>query len=197
MEARPTLRRLLSSAAAFVLLGMLASGCGGGSKAQAAPKADPPLQKYSDRYVSFAYPANWAAKPSAGPGEFHFHPLVYLSTQPVHNPCSVNGNTTTCDWPVRSLQPGGVLALWQLPYPLSGAGGGTRHSGRRITVGGHPAWRTDTQGGSCSRIGADRTVDVSVPSSNVELTVCLRRPGLAQDEKNIDAMLASTKFPSQ
>jgi len=54
----------------------------------------------------------------------------------------------------------------------------------------------------CRRIGADRTIDVLIqttrlPSTPTEFTACLRGPGLAQEEKNVDALLASTKFASQ
>jgi hypothetical protein len=53
----------------------------------------------------------------------------------------------------------------------------------------------------CRSIGADRTIDVLVqtrplPSPLTEFTACLRGPGLAQAEKSVDALLASTKFRS-
>jgi hypothetical protein len=54
----------------------------------------------------------------------------------------------------------------------------------------------------CRGIGADRTVDVLIqtsplPSTLTEFTACLRGPGLAQAEKSVEALLASTKFASQ
>jgi hypothetical protein len=54
----------------------------------------------------------------------------------------------------------------------------------------------------CRSIGADRTIDVLIattplPSTPTEFTACLRRPGLAQAEKSVEALLASTKFASQ
>jgi hypothetical protein len=60
----------------------------------------------------------------------------------------------------------------------------------------------ETPGGICRRIGADRTIDVLIatrplPSTLTEFTACLRGPGLAQEEKSVDALLASTKFASQ
>jgi hypothetical protein len=59
----------------------------------------------------------------------------------------------------------------------------------------------DTAHGICRSIGADRTIDVLVqtrplPSPLMELTACLRGPGLAQAEKSVDALLASTQFRS-
>jgi hypothetical protein len=74
--------------------------------------------------------------------------------------------------------------------------------GTRIQVGGHVASRVNTAGGMCRNIGADRTVDVLIetqplPSTLTEFTACLRGPGIAQEEKSVDALLASTKFASQ
>jgi hypothetical protein len=193
MEARPTLRRLLSSTAALVLLAVLASGCGGGNSAQAAPK-DPPVVSYSHSFLSFTHPAEWKAY-SPHAHELHFNPLVYLSTQPVHDPCTTSGNTTSCGFPVKQLEPGGVLVGWLYGGPPAFSLG----AGKRIRVGGRPAVRTDTAGGICRRIGADRTIDVRVelrplPSPPLELVACLREPGAAQATSSIDALLASTRF---
>jgi hypothetical protein len=193
MEARPTLRRLLPSAAALALLAVLVSGCGGGSNAQAAPK-DPPVVKYSDSFLSFTHPAEWKAY-SPQVHELHFNPLVYLSTQPMHDPCTTSGNTTSCGFPVKQLEPGGVLVGWV----DEGLPACTLGSGKRTRIGGRPAVRTDTAGGICRRIGADRTIDVRVelrplPSPLLELTACLREPGVAQATSRVDALLASTRF---
>jgi hypothetical protein len=197
MEARLTLRRILASAGALAALAALASGCGGGSDAQAAPK-DPPVVEYTSSSLSFTHPAAWKAYPFQWAGGLHFRPLVYLSTQPVHDPCSTQGNTTTCGFPVQSLEPGGVLVIWNASSPPA-MGLGT---GSHIRVGGRPARRVDSAGGICRRIGADRTIDVLVataplPSTLTEFTACLRGPGVAQNVKRVDALLASTKFRSQ
>jgi hypothetical protein len=191
MEARLTPRRLVPCALAIVTIAAVTSACGGGSDVRAAK--EPPLQRYSDRHVSFSYPAAWTESAPKGAGELHFQPLVYLSTEPVQNACSTKGNGTSCGWPIKRLSPGGVIALWQIPYmPPS-----STPRGKRIQVGGRPAWRQDTAGGGCRRIGADQTIEVSMPANSLELIVCLRGPGLAQEEKSVRAMLASTKFTSQ
>lgn len=196
MEARLSLRRLLLWAAAIVPLVAVTSACGGGAKAAAK---DPPLLTYSGSSLSFAYPATWTAYPYRWRNPvLHFDPLVYLSTQPVHNPCSTTANETTCGFPIGQLQPGGVLVTWQFPYILPGF---RLAAGRPIRVGGEPARRRETSGGICRRIGADRTVDIMIqpstqPSNVIELTACLRGPGLAQSERRVNALLASTKFLS-
>jgi hypothetical protein len=187
-------------AAALLALVALASACGGGTNAPGASSSsfDPPLVKYSNSLLSFSHPAEWKAYPFQWAGELHFQPMVYLSTQAVHDPCSTMGNTTSCGFPVTELQPGGVLVTWNASNPPTTGFG----PGARITVGGHPATRTVTTGGMCSSIGADKTVDVLIqthpfPSTPTEMTACLRGPGLAQEEKSVDALLASTKLVTQ
>jgi hypothetical protein len=198
MEPRLPSRRLLLCAAALMGLGVLTSGCGGGSEAQASATQAPSLVKYANSSLSFTHPAAWKAYPFQWPGELHFRPMVYLSTQAVHNPCSTKGNTTSCGFPVRRLEPGGVLVTWNASYPPAFGFG----PGSHISVDGHPARRVETAGGMCRSIGADRTIDVLIqtrpfPSTLTEFTACLRGPGLAQAEQSVDALLASTKLLSQ
>jgi hypothetical protein len=107
------------------------------------------------------------------------------------------GNTISCGFPIGRLQPGGALVTWNASGPPAiGLGGG-----KRTQVDGHPARRVETAGGICRSIGADRTIDVLVrthplPSPLTEFTACLRGPGLAEEEKSVDALLASTTFRS-
>jgi hypothetical protein len=198
MDARLTQRRLLVCVLAIIALASVTSACGGGGDAQAAPK-DPPLANYTGPGLAFSYPSTWTASTPIRPSvALHFNPLVYLSTQPVHAPCSTKGNTTSCGFPVDHLQPGGVLVTWETNGLLAMGLG----PGRQVQVGGHPAVRQETTGGECRRIGADRTIDVAVathtlPSALTYFTACLRGPGLADAEKSVDALLASTTFPPQ
>jgi hypothetical protein len=197
MEARLTLRRLLTVAVALVGLAVLTSGCGGGTDAHAAPTTDPSVVTYSNSLLSFSHPASWKAYPFRWAGEMHYRPMVYLSTQPVQDPCSTKGNTTSCGFPVKQLAPGGVLVIWNASSPPTM----TLGPGSQIHVDGRQARRVDTKGGLCQSIGGDRTIDVLVatrplPSTPTELTACLRGPGLAQEEKSVDALLNSTKFAS-
>jgi hypothetical protein len=198
MGADLTPRRVFVYAALLLALAGIASGCGGGLDAQAmAKKAQPPVE-YSNPALSFSHPARWKAHPFRWSGELHFRPLVYLSTQPVHDPCSTKGNTTSCGFPVGKLRPGGVLVTWNASNP-PGIGLGR---GSRVKVDGREARRVDTPGGICRSIGADRTVEVLIqtrplPSPLTEMTACLRGPGLAQEQKSLNALLASTKFASQ
>ena len=194
MEARLTLRRVLGLVA-IAAAAAVTSACGGGGDAQAAAK-DPQLQNYSGSGLSFSYPAAWTAYPGSQ-AELHYQPLVYVSTQPVHDPCSTKGNVTSCGFPVDRLKPGGVLAVW-LRYGVPAMSLGP---GPRIRVGGHPATFVDKRGGECRKIGADRTIQAVVqtsppPAAFTYLTACLRGPGTAENARRVKALLASTKFLS-
>ena len=200
MAARLTQRRLLLCALAILALASVTSACGGGSDAEAGPKDPvPALATYTGSGLSFSYPAAWKAyKPVLPTVALHFNPLVYLSTQPVHAPCSTKGSTTTCGFPIDHLQPGGVLVTWETNGLLATSLG----PGPQIQVDGHPAARQKKMGGECRRIGADETIDVAVetkplPSALTYFTACLRGPGLAHAEESVDQLLASTKFASQ
>lgn len=200
MEGGVPLRSLLMCTAALIGLLALTSACGGGTNAPAATSSnfDPPLVEYSNALLRFTHPASWKAYPFHWVGELHFQPMVYLSTQPVQDPCSTKGETTSCGFPVKQLAPGGVLVTWNASDPPSTGFG----SGMRIRVDGHPATRTITTGGMCSIIGANRTIDVLIqtqpfPSTPTEMIACLRGPGLAKAEQSLDALLASTKLVTQ
>src|SRR3954454_9790131 len=198
MEARLTSGCLLIGAATLVALVAVTSGCGGGTYAQAPANKDPRLVTYSNSLLSFSHPAEWKAYPFRWAGELHFRPMVYLSTQAVQDPCSTKADTTSCGFPVQQLEPGGVLVTWNASSPPAT----TLGPGSRIRVDGREARRVDTAGGMCRSIGADRTIDVLIatrplPSTPTQFTACLRGPGLAQEEKSVEALLASTKFASQ
>lgn len=200
MDARLTQRRLLLCALAILAMASVTSACGGGNDATAAPKDPAPaLKTYTGSGLSFSYPSAWKAyKPTLPTVALHFNPLVYLSTQPVHAPCSTKGNTTSCGFPIDQLEPGGVLVTWETNGLLATDLG----PGPQIQVDGHPAARQVKTGGECRRIGADETIDVSIathtlPSALTYFTACLRGPGLTQAEKSVDALLVSTKFNSQ
>jgi hypothetical protein len=171
------------------------SACGGGQASPAAAK-DPPLAKYANGFLAFRHPAEWKAYPFHWSGGLHFQPMVYLSTQPVHDPCTTNGNTTTCAWPVKRLQPDGVLVAWE-NRGFPGWRLGTQ-PGTSMRIGGRPAKRITRSGGACRAIGADRTTEVAIASPQqdnwTEVTACVRGPHLLANQRRLDALLASTRF---
>ena len=185
MRSRSLARR---SAVAVVLLAISAAGCGGDpSKAGAT---------FHNGFLAFGYPAAW--KPSAFKiaGELHFSPVLYLSSQSLHQPCRTKQRGTVCGWPVDRLEPGGALIVWEnRGYPgwsLDAA------SGTPLKVGGRAAKQLVTRPGQCSAIGADETIAVAIqrpiPHNWTAVTACLKGPGLAKSERELDALLASTRF---
>jgi hypothetical protein len=193
MSADSRRLRVVACVVGIAATATLASACGGGARPQAAAKS-PPLTSYSGSYVSFSYPAGWKSLRFQRPLELHSFPLVYLSTQAIHSPCTTQGSRTTCGWPLKHLQPGGVLAVWQVPYAPPCAGCASGQAGTTLRIGGRSATRQVKAGGVCRTIGADRTIDVMVKNS-VEFMACLRGPNLAQNERRVDALLRSTQFP--
>jgi len=194
MDGRSRVQRLLACAGGTLLSAALASGCGGTA---AAPAAQPAATvRYTSDRLGFRRPAAWKPYPFRWRGELHVQPLLYLSTQPVGDPCRTSGQTTVCGWPLRRLRPGGVLVVWEERgwpgWSLS------QQAGAPIRVGGRSAKRLVGHPGACGTVGADLTVEVAVasplPSTWTQITACLRRPGLAANLRRLDALLASTRF---
>jgi hypothetical protein len=186
--------RPLLAAAALLVAAFLAGGCGGGA-ADPGPAA-PPTATFSNADVSFRHPAPWKAHPFTWRGELHFHPMLYLSTQPVRDPCRTQGQTVTCGWPVERLRPGGVLVSLE----NRGAPGWSidAQPGTAFAVGGRAAKRRVYRPGACGAIGGQATVDVVVasplPDNWTELVACLRGPRLAANEQRVQRLLASLRF---
>jgi hypothetical protein len=185
---------LLAGIAATVAL---ASACGGGLDAPAAA-TNTPLAKYANTFLSFRHPANWKAYPFRWSGALHFQPMLYVSTQAVRDPCQTSGNSTVCKWPVRRLQPDGVLIAWEnRGFP----GWSLRtQRGKSIRIDGRSAKRSEARPGACAAIGGDLTIEVAIArpmaSNWTEATACVRGPHLAANERRIDSLLASTRFLS-
>jgi hypothetical protein len=196
MAARPTPLRLLLLTGIAVTCAFT-SACGG--VGQAARAADPPsvVTYHGNDGLSFRHPAAWKEYPFRWAGELHFQPIVYLSTQTVHDPCSAHGSETSCGFPVRHLEPRGVLVSWQVSgIPTSGL---RSAPGETTRVGGSYAKRVNGRPGFCRRIGADETVEVLIGSRDemsipTQFIACLRGPNLAQNVRRVDALLASTRL---
>ena len=154
------------------------------------------LTTFRSSYLTFSAPAAWRSHVFKARPSPHETPLVYLSSQPVHDPCRTGAGGTACSWPVDRLQPGGVLIVWEnRSFP-----GWSLESVRAkpASVGGRPARRASIRPGECAAIGGDETIAVAVkrpvPSSWTSVTACLRGPDLAKATDRLDALLASTNF---
>ena len=130
-------RRLLAAC------GVLAVVAGSLAVWSAASPGAAGLQTYRNEFVTFKYPAAWA--PSVFTEQtLHFHPMVYLSTQPTHDPCRTTpsaggGSTTACSWPVGRLAPGGVVVRPREPRRAG-------RDARELRRAAHPHRRTEREG---------------------------------------------------
>jgi hypothetical protein len=154
------------------------------------------ITRFRNSYLMFSAPADWHSHVFKARPSPHETPLVYLSSQPVHDPCRPAAGGTACGWPVDRLQPGGVLIVWEnRTFP-----GWSLESvqGKAASVGGRAARRAALQPGECATIGGDETIELAirrpVPSSWTSVTACLRGPDLAKEADRLDALLTSTRF---
>jgi hypothetical protein len=173
------------------------AGCGGSSHSSPPTTTQSTaLSTFQNGFLKFRYPQAWRTLRFTNSGELHFAPMVYLSTQPGHDPCHQSGLAIVCAWPVDRLLPSGVIAKWE----NRGFPGWTlaTESGTRLRVGGRPAKEQTARPGECRTIGADETVSVQIarPAQYnwTDFTACLRGPNLPDQERQIKAVLASTRF---
>jgi hypothetical protein len=193
MIMRPNLRPALGGIA-VVLAALIALVAAAPTRADSRPR----LSTYDSAFMTFSHPTPWKTYVYGATPTPHVTRLLYISTQPAHDPCRRRPSSSTCGWPVDLLRPGGVVVVWEnRTFP-----GWTLASapGRALRVGGRDARRASRRPGECSEIGADRTIEVAierpVAGSWTAFTACLRGPGLASKEKQIAALLASTRFHS-
>jgi hypothetical protein len=178
----------------LVLIAAAAAGCGSGRKA-----SDPSATAtFRNSFLAIGYPADWQPEVFPITGVLHFSPMLYLSSQPLHQPCQTKQSTTTCGWPVERLRPGGVLIVWEnRGYPGWSL---ATTQGTSLKVGGRAAKKTVSRPGACSTIGADETIAIEIsrpiPNNWTAVTACLRGPGLAASERKLAALLGSTRFLS-
>lgn len=192
-------RRLL---AAIGAIGVLAVAAGSFAVWSAAsPGAKPvPLATYRNSFMTFRYPAAWSPRVWQTT-ELHFHPMLYLSTQPTHNPCRTetaagDGTSIACGAAVDRLAPGGVVIVWQNQgYPGTSLASFT---GRSMQIDGRPAKLSAGRPRTCGAIGADEEISVNIArplaGNWTSIDACLRGPGLAEKERQVRALLGSTRF---
>ena len=184
----------LAAAALLAALAAVPAACG---------SAEPPTSggsstedEFHNTFLAFRYPTDWRPFVFEITGTLHFDPMLYLSSQPAHQPCQKHGAVTVCGWPVDRLRPGGVLVVWE----NRGAPNWSLASvpGADVTIGGRRAKRELSRPGECAAIGADETIEVAIvrplPDNWTAFTACLRGPGLAASESRIQALLGSTRF---
>lgn len=166
----------------------------------ASPKENAPrLSSYRNGFVAFKYPSGWSASVWKS-SVLHVDPMVYVSTQPTGNPCrtiaSFGSSATSCGWPIKRLEPGGVVIRWENKgYPGVSV---TGFPGKSSRIDGRIAKLTTQHPGTCRSIGGDETISVAIArplaSNWTAVDACLRGPNLAEQERQVRALLGSTRF---
>jgi len=161
------------------------------------------LAHYSDAHLSFDYPSSWKVSHYDDWVSTREAKLVYLSTEPTHDPCVRSGNTITCGEPIYSLRSGGVLVAWAVfGFPGWNL---NLEKGSPLRVDGLPAkWdalrlpAADPRVQGCIRMGGGESVLVWVarpaPSDAYTLSACLRSAKPDHAEGELRALLESTRF---
>jgi hypothetical protein len=156
---------------------------------------------FTDAELTFRYPRNWTASTwqiisTAAES------IVYLGTQPTHNPCVTStptggGTETVCGKPITALSPGGIFVNWYA-YGLPGTSI-LNESGTATTIDGRPARLTSgSVDEECSTLGGTSSIDATIDpedadggSSLIDMEACISRPSQAAQ---VRAMLSSVRF---
>ena len=193
-RSRPTIvisRRLL---VLIAVAAALPSGCsfGSASSTHGASTTQPRpatqqfvrLTTYRGYGITFAYPASWRRR-HRGFSTTMTSPIVDLGTQPMVDPCVHSGNSTSCWFPVRHLDRGGVVVMWS-------TGGGLIDPAHRPVPGVH----VKTLPTGCRSLGGGEEITASVVLRGdrvYEVAACLRGPDVAAHEREVRAMLTSAE----
>jgi len=202
VELRSSGRFLILCAVTLVTVAV-AVGCGTAStrsladaSSAKAPARAGTASSFRNAFLAFRYPTGWKPYQFDTSRTLHFHPMVYVGTQPGRNPCRQTQMETVCGWPVDRLRPNGVLIAWEnRGWPGWSLASVT---GKALKVGGRAGKISTARPGACSTIGADETVEVAIerPLQNnwTAFTACLRGPNLRVSERAVTALLTSTRF---
>ena len=163
------------------------------ARTPAAPGTPAATATFSAMGLSFRYPATWHRGSWDEVSSFTAL-IVYLSTEPLHNPCTITHSpgvtSVDCTNPVDVLPPGGVLVRWDdNGFPVS-----FWKPKPNTTIAGHPAEETVTSGpGWCASLGGAETITITIPrhppDNFYEMDACLSAPNLSQQQAQISAML--------
>ena len=194
-----------------VALSALAAGCTSASTPHAGPEqpsgtaspsptTHPELVTFRDQTLTFQHPRSWSARHFDENSTFSAA-IADLSNQAMHPPCTTrrvkNGIETTCGWPVRHLQPGGLLMRWQQVGVLVPSNWRfTDLPGQAVRVDDRPAKQEISRPGDCASIGATETIRTDIRRSArgnyYRVTACLRGPRIQALEQDAQTILAST-----
>jgi hypothetical protein len=171
------------------MIGVVAAGCtldGRGSSSVLPTRervAMTQLAHYRGHGIAFDYPAAWGRYRRNGFFTTMTSPIVDLSTQPMADPCTNTGGTTRCSLPVHHMRPGGVTVVW-----WAGGGFTSRMLHLRRNV------RIKVIRDGCRDIDGNEIITAQVAARHHQVfpaSACLRRPGIAANERAFRAMARS------
>ena len=125
--------------------------------------------------------------------------LAFFSNQPTQQPCVTTSSgatiTVRCGFPLKSLNPGGVLVM----FIAGGRPGWTigKEPGRRFVIDRHAARETIAHG---SHLPLQATgeysifIDRGVADNYYQLEVFFRNPGVGSDQRLLQRMLKSMRI---
>lgn len=145
------------------------------------------MASFTGEGVAFTYPKSWSyAFGRTTAPIVDYDVFLWLSTQPLHDPCVVNGNSTTCTSASDGLSRGGVLVRWEHVFPPIVRKPGP---GRHVHIGGRPARLIVRRAAVVATIFVSRH-DV------VRMTATLRAPHLRENRGRVLRMLETLRFVS-
>ena len=191
---------MIGRLAAGLLLVVTAVGCSSLPipSATASPTAALPGH-YSDGTLSFDYPSAWQT------GKFWYvssfsSPIVFLSPQPLREPCTSSASSVACRNAIDRLVPSSVLVSWWFwGFPgfdfTKRPGDLTQVDGRVARLDNAPDMAT------CTSMGGEGALtlivqDPSIDEDWIELDACWRGPDSDGTRSQIDALIASVRWAS-
>jgi hypothetical protein len=167
----------------------------------ASPSFARGFTQFSDRSLSFVYPAAWSGEKSSAFGSPSYGVLVLLSSQHLLSDCRSSGPLSFQCAPTMAinghLSPGNIFVYWAAGFVGSNGLAGT--AGQATTIAGHQARiDSDPQLPACRATGADHAIEVSIlgqePTTAYIMTACWQSTTSDTFAHQIDALLASIRI---
>jgi hypothetical protein len=149
--------------------------------------------------IVLQYPPSWRATNYSDAVSNVSYSLVFLSDQPMHDPCRTSTDERFCGDVIDQLRDGGVLVewfAWGFPgWRYLNVGPGA------ITVGGRPARILRLRVTACRGLGANahEIVEVGAPmaTEGFLFTACYRGGDSRIAQRQLSEILGSTRFLEQ
>jgi len=152
------------------------------------------LALFRSQGLSFQYPTQWREHPPFpdDPPEAFATPITYLSSYPLSDPCTRTTTETVCY--SGKVPVGGIRVSWDtvhLPRPS----GAAQLTSPNTTIANRDARVTITKGDCGPQPSESIVAGISRPEGDLYgMSACLRGPGLARSERQVLAMLSSTRI---